>query len=55
VRAIPAPFDQAFLGADDGKGRTAIRVAIEALERQAEAIAIAGRVFGHELPLRPGN
>lgn len=55
LRAIPAPFDQACLGADDSPGRIAIRAAIEALERQAEAIAIAGRVFGHELPLRPGR
>ncbi|MFN9754968.1 MAG: imelysin family protein [Planctomycetota bacterium] len=55
LRAIPAPFDQAFLGQDDGPGRTAIRRAITALEEQAEAIAIAGGVLGHDLPLRRGN
>jgi putative iron-regulated protein len=55
LRAIPAPFDQAFLGPDDGPGRTAIRRAITALEEQAEAIAIAGGVLGHDLPLRRGN
>jgi putative iron-regulated protein len=55
LRAIPAPFDQAFLGPDDGPGRTAIRRAILALEEQAEAIAIAGGVLGHDLPLRRGN
>jgi putative iron-regulated protein len=55
LRAIPAPFDQAFLGSDDGPGRTAIRRAITALEEQAEAIAIAGGVLGHDLPLRRGN
>jgi putative iron-regulated protein len=55
LRAIPAPFDQAFLGPDDGPGRTAIRRAITALEEQAEAIAIAGGVLGYDLPLRRGN
>lgn len=55
LRAIPAPFDQAFLGADDAPGRTAIRQAIAALEQQAEAIAIAGRLLGFDLPVRPGN
>jgi putative iron-regulated protein len=55
VRGIPAPFDQACLGADDTPGRRAVRAAIEALERQAEAIAIAGRALGFDLPVRPGN
>ncbi len=55
LRAIPAPFDRAFLGADDAPGRRAMRAAMEALEQQTEAITIAGRLLGHELPLRPGN
>jgi putative iron-regulated protein len=55
LRAIPAPFDQACLGDDDDPGRKAVRAAIEALERQAEAIAIAGRLLGFDLPVRPGN
>jgi putative iron-regulated protein len=55
LRAIPSPFDQACLGADDAPGRRAVRAAIEALERQAEAIAIAGRLLGFDLPVRPGN
>lgn len=55
LAAIPQPFDQAFLGKDDAKGRVAIRAAMEALEQQAEAIAIAGRVLGYELPMRPGH
>lgn len=55
LRAIPAPFDQACLGDDDAPGRKAVRAAIEALERQAEAIAIAGRLLGFDLPVRPGN
>lgn len=55
LRAIPAPFDQAFHGPDDAAGRVAMRRAITALEEQAEAIAIAGIVLGHDLPLRRGN
>ena len=39
LRAIPQPFDQAFLGADEAPGRRAILTAITALEAQAEAIA----------------
>jgi putative iron-regulated protein len=53
IRAIPAPFDQAFLGDDETVGRRAIRAAMEALERQAEAIVLAGLVLGYELPLEP--
>lgn len=55
MRAIPPPFDQAFLGEDDAPGRVAIRAAMQALEQQAEAIAIAGRLLGFDLPVRPGN
>lgn len=55
LRAIPAPFDQAFLGGDDAPGRRAIRTAIEALEQQTEAITIAARMLGFDLPLRPGD
>jgi putative iron-regulated protein len=55
LRAIPQPFDQAILGAVDSPGRSAILRAIEALEHQAEAIAIAGQLLGYELPVRPGN
>lgn len=55
LAAIPAPFDQAFLGKDDAPGRRAIQAAMQALEEQAEAIAIAGRLFGHDLPMRPGH
>lgn len=55
MSAIPAPFDQAFLGADDAPGRRAIRAAMQALDQQAEAITIAGRLLGFDLPLRPGD
>jgi putative iron-regulated protein len=55
MRAIPAPFDQAFLGPDEAPGRAAISAAMTALEAQAEAIVIAGRLLGHDLPMRPGG
>ena len=55
LRAIPHPFDQAILGADDSQGRVALRTAIEALERQAEALTFLGHALGYELPVRPGN
>jgi putative iron-regulated protein len=55
LRAIPHPFDQAILGSDDSAGRVALRLAIEALERQAEALTFLGHSFGYELPVRPGN
>ena len=55
MQAIPAPFDQAFLGAEDAPGRVALRAVMAALDTQAEAIAIAGRLLGHDLPMRPGE
>ena len=55
IQAIPAPFDQAFLGTDEAPGRRAIRAAMQALDQQTEAITIAGRLLGFDLPLRPGN
>ncbi len=55
LRAIPHPFDQAIMGSDDVAGRVALRSAIEALERQSEALTFLGHAFGHELPVRPGN
>ena len=55
LAAIPQPFDQAILGDVESPGRVAILKSIEALEQQAEAIAIAGQLLGYELPVRPGN
>lgn len=55
LQAIPQPFDRAFRGADDAPGRQAILAAIQALEQQAEAIAIAGQLLGYTLPMRPGQ
>lgn len=55
LRAIPQPFDQAIRGDDTAPGRLAIKAALQALEDQAESIAIAGRLLGHELPLHPGR
>jgi putative iron-regulated protein len=55
LRSIPHPFDQALLGADDAPGRVTIRAALAALDAEVEALAVAGRVLGFELPLRPGR
>jgi len=55
LAAIPQPFDQAFVGDDDGPGRTALRRAITALEQQTEALLIVGKELGHDLPLSPGG
>jgi putative iron-regulated protein len=55
IAAIPAPFDQAFLGGDDAPGRRAIAAAVAALERQAEVLQLVGKTFGLDLPLQPGG
>jgi putative iron-regulated protein len=47
--AIPAPFDQAVLGADGTAGRQAVRQAIKAFQSQAETIAKVAASLG--LPL----
>lgn len=46
ARAIPAPFDQAILGADTTPGRTAIRGAIEAHRRNGRSIVEAAALLG---------
>ena len=53
LRLIPQPFDQAFRGADDAPGRVSIRAALQALDAQAEAMAITGQLLGFDLPVRP--
>jgi putative iron-regulated protein len=55
LERIPRPFDQAFLGEDKAPGRVALAAALSALEAQAEAIAVAGVLLGHRLPMRPGG
>lgn len=55
LAAMPKPFDQAFLGADDGPGRTALRAAIAALEHQTDVLLIVGNHLGYDLPLEPGG
>jgi len=55
LRAIPQPFDRAFVGADDSPGRRAMLHAIESLEQQAEVLLILGKQLGHDLPLEPGE
>jgi putative iron-regulated protein len=55
LRAIPKPFDRAFLGPDDGPGRKAMLRAIESLEQQTELLLIVGKQLGHDLPVEPGE
>lgn len=55
LRAIPKPFDQAFLGDDDSPGRKAMLHAIESLEQQTEVLLIVGKQLGHDLPVEPGE
>ncbi len=45
AEAIPAPFDQAILGADAAPGRQAIARAITAFETQTETLAELARAF----------
>jgi putative iron-regulated protein len=45
VRSIPAPFDQAILGADTAPGRVAIQSAVSALERQTKSLAEVAALY----------
>jgi putative iron-regulated protein len=51
ARAIPAPFDQAVLGADSTPGRQAVRQAIKAFQAQADTIAKVAAALGIPLHL----
>jgi putative iron-regulated protein len=55
VEAIPAPFDQAILGADEDPGRRAVWAAVVAFEQQTRLLsALAGRL-GFSIQLVPGG
>jgi putative iron-regulated protein len=51
VRAIPAPFDQAVLGADTAPGRVAVQAAIASL--QAQTSTLAELAAAYDLRLTP--
>ncbi len=51
IRAIPAPFDQAILGADTTPGRRAIKAAIDALRLQRNTIVEVAARLGVSLTL----
>jgi putative iron-regulated protein len=56
LRAIPAPFDRAILGADDAPGRKAIASAIEALRAQTDTLAQLAQALQVGLqPVRPSR
>ncbi len=51
LRAIPAPFDQAILGADSAPGRVAVKAAIDALRLQRNTIVEVAARLGVTLTL----
>lgn len=53
TQAIPAPFDQAILGADTAPGRVAIRAAIEALRTQTDTTVDVATALCQALSLDP--
>ncbi len=55
TKAIPAPFDQAILGADDAPGRVALLATMEALEAQTESFAILADSLGFAIAISPGE
>ncbi|MET0403373.1 MAG: imelysin family protein [Cystobacter sp.] len=51
IRAIPAPFDQAILGADDSPGRQKVKAAITALRAQTDTLVEVATALGIQLNL----
>ncbi len=51
IQAIPGPFDQAILGADNSPGRQKVKTAIEALRAQTETLVDVATALGIELNL----
>jgi putative iron-regulated protein len=55
VRAIPAPFDQAIQGPDDGPGRRAVLAALVAFEQQTRLLGMLALAAGHRIQISPGG
>jgi len=51
IQAIPGPFDQAILGADNTEGRQKVRAAIDALRAQTETLVDVATTLGITLNL----
>lgn len=51
IQAIPAPFDQAILGADNSPGRQKVKAAIDALRAQTETLVEVATALGVEINL----
>lgn len=51
LQAIPGPFDQAILGADNSPGRQKVKAAIAALRAQTETLVEVATALGIELNL----
>lgn len=51
IQAIPGPFDQAILGADNAEGRQKVKAAIEALRAQTDTLVDVATALGITLNL----
>lgn len=51
IQAIPGPFDQAILGADNSEGRQKVKAAVDALRAQTETLVDVATALGIELNL----
>ncbi|QRN99229.1 iron-regulated protein [Archangium violaceum] len=51
IQAIPGPFDQAILGAENSPGRQKVKAAVEALKTQTETLVDVATALGIELNL----
>ncbi|ATB28389.1 imelysin family protein [Melittangium boletus] len=51
IRAIPVPFDQAILGADNSPGRQKVKAAIDALRAQTDTLVEVATALGITLNL----
>jgi putative iron-regulated protein len=51
IQAIPGPFDQAILGAENAEGRQKVKAAIEALRAQTETLVDVATALGITLNL----
>lgn len=51
IQAIPGPFDQAILGADNAEGRQKVKAAIDALRAQTETLVDVATALGITLNL----
>jgi putative iron-regulated protein len=51
IQAIPGPFDQAILGAENTEGRQKVKAAIDALKAQTDTLVDVATALGITLNL----